>query len=78
MPGRASRAALSAEFSSTRSHFQPSWEYVRVGLPVNRLLHVLHLTGPLIRITGLIVAAVAVQMVLSGTGEWLALMGPTR
>ncbi len=47
-------------------------------MPVNRLLHVLHLTGPLIRITGLIVAAVAVQMVLSGTGEWLALMGPTR
>lgn len=28
-------------------------------------------TGPLIRITGLIVAAVAVQMILGGLGDWL-------
>lgn len=40
-------------------------------LPISRLLHLLHLTGPLIRITGLIVAAVAVQMVLNGITEWL-------
>lgn len=39
--------------------------------PISHLLHLLHLTGPLIRITGLIVAAVAVQMVLNGITEWL-------
>lgn len=42
--------------------------------PISRLLHLLHLTGPLIRITGLIVAAVAVQMVLNGITEWLKSM----
>ena len=31
-----------------------------------------HVLGPLIRITGLIVAAVAVQMVLTGVSEWLS------
>ncbi|MBD3391480.1 MAG: MarC family protein [Chitinivibrionales bacterium] len=31
--------------------------------------------GPLVRITGLIVAAVAVQMVLAGIGEWLRALG---
>ncbi len=31
-----------------------------------------HVLGPLIRITGLIVAAVAVQMVLMGVSEWLS------
>lgn len=39
--------------------------------PINRFLHMLHLSGPLIRITGLIVAAVAVQMVLGGISQWL-------
>ncbi len=42
--------------------------------PISRLLHLLHLTGPLIRITGLIVAAVAVQMVLNGITKWLKSM----
>lgn len=38
---------------------------------INHLLVRLHLTGPLIRITGLIVAAVAIQMILAGAAEWL-------
>lgn len=37
---------------------------------IGSLLERLHATGPLIRITGLIVSAVAVQMVCNGTGEW--------
>ena len=40
--------------------------------PFSRLFQKLHLVGPLIRITGLIVSAVAVQMILDGAGEWLA------
>ncbi|MBR0458684.1 MAG: MarC family protein [Victivallales bacterium] len=32
----------------------------------------MHLIGPLIRITGLIVASVAIQMFLTGLAEWLA------
>lgn len=31
----------------------------------------MHATGPVVRITGLIVMAMAVQMMLSGLGEWL-------
>ncbi len=33
-------------------------------------------TGPLIRITGLIVAAVSVQMILEGCGDWLKALFP--
>jgi multiple antibiotic resistance protein len=36
------------------------------------LLEKIHATGPLIRITGLIVSAVAIQMVCMGLGEWLS------
>jgi multiple antibiotic resistance protein len=43
---------------------------------IGRLLERLHSTGPLIRITGLIVAAVAVQMILGGLGDWLGLVFP--
>ncbi|MCX6993970.1 MAG: MarC family protein [Kiritimatiellaeota bacterium] len=39
----------------------------RIGQALERI----HATGPLIRITGLIVAAVAVQMVLDGLGKWI-------
>ncbi|MBU0715690.1 MAG: MarC family protein [Verrucomicrobia bacterium] len=39
----------------------------RIGEALERV----HATGPLIRITGLIVAAVAVQMVLDGLGKWI-------
>jgi len=37
---------------------------------IGDLLERIHATGPLIRIAGLVVATVAVQMVLSGLGEW--------
>jgi multiple antibiotic resistance protein len=36
-----------------------------------RVLEYFHMLGPLIRITGLIVASVAVQMVLTGLSQWL-------
>jgi len=39
-------------------------------LSIDDLLHRLHLMGPLIRLTGLLVAAVAVQMVLSGIADF--------
>jgi multiple antibiotic resistance protein len=38
---------------------------------IGKLLEKIHAFGPLIRITGLIVAAVSVQMILSGISEWL-------
>lgn len=38
---------------------------------IGAFLERFHATGPIIRITGLIVAAVSVQMVLSGIGEWI-------
>ncbi len=38
---------------------------------INRLLVKLHILGPLIRLTGLIIAAVAVQMVIAGLRECL-------
>ena len=41
-------------------------------LHVGRGLEKINATGPIIRITGLIVAAVAVQMILNGIGEWTA------
>ena len=36
---------------------------------LNRILERIHLLGPLIRLTGLIIAAVSVQMVISGIRE---------
>lgn len=41
---------------------------------INDLFHKLHLLGPLIRLTGLLVAAVAVQMILSGTADFRSRM----
>ncbi len=41
---------------------------------IAKILDRFHVIGPLIRITGLIVAAVAVQMILSGIGEWYAVI----
>ena len=42
-----------------------------LSLWIGRILERLHAFGPLIRITGLIVTAVAVQMTLSGLADWL-------
>ncbi len=38
---------------------------------IGEVLERMNATGPLIRITGLIVAAVAIQMTLDGLGKWL-------
>ena len=38
---------------------------------IRKSLEHIYAIGPLIRITGLIVASVAVQMILGGAGEWL-------
>ncbi|HNT36832.1 MAG TPA: MarC family protein [bacterium] len=43
-------------------------------LQIGALIEKLNATGPLIRITGLIVATVAVQMVLTGLGEWISVV----
>lgn len=42
---------------------------------IAKILDRFQVIGPLIRITGLIVSAVAVQMVLNGMGEWFASVG---
>ena len=39
---------------------------------IGKILEKINATGPLIRITGLIVSAVAVQMICLGLNEWLA------
>ncbi len=44
---------------------------MNMALPINRTLQKIHLAAPLIRITGLVVASVAIQMILTGTAEWL-------
>lgn len=41
---------------------------------IAKVLDRFQVIGPLIRITGLIVSAVAVQMVLNGIGEWFAVI----
>ena len=47
-----------------------------MSLWLGKALDRVHATGPLIWITGLIVAAVAVQMMLAGLGEWLHAVWP--
>jgi len=44
-----------------------------VAFPIGRQLERIHATGPLVRITGLIVAAVAAQIVFDGLNGWMAL-----
>lgn len=43
---------------------------------IGRILEKVNAIGPLVRITGLIVMSVAVQMMLTGVGEWLEGIGP--
>lgn len=38
--------------------------------PVGKILQRLKMTGPLIRLTGLVVATLAVQMILNGLNDW--------
>jgi multiple antibiotic resistance protein len=45
--------------------------FMLFSLGINRVLQYLCITGPLIRITGLIVAALAIQMIFDGSAEWL-------
>jgi multiple antibiotic resistance protein len=43
-----------------------------LAVPIGQCLERFHATGPLVRITGLIVAAVAVQIIFDGLHDWLA------
>lgn len=45
-------------------------------LAIGRALNRVNATGPLVRITGLVVCAVAVQMILNGLSTWLAQARP--
>lgn len=67
---------------ATQYHVVASLLVIVIGLGINfgimlcshtisRFTHMLSLTGPLIRITGLIVAVVAMQMILDGLRQWL-------
>lgn len=47
-------------------------------LAIGRALNRVNATGPLVRITGLVVCAVAVQMILNGLGAWLAQALPVK
>jgi multiple antibiotic resistance protein len=42
---------------------------------IGQILEKVNAIGPLVRITGLVVMAVAVQMMLTGIGEWLEGIG---
>ncbi len=48
--------------------------FMLFSLGINRILEYLCVTGPLIRITGLIVSAVAVQMIFDGAAEWMKIV----
>jgi len=47
-------------------------------LAIGRALNRVNATGPLVRITGLVVCAVAVQMIFNGLSAWLAQALPAR
>lgn len=42
-----------------------------MSLEIGKVMEKVHATGPVVRITGLVITAVAAQMILSGCGEWL-------
>ena len=63
---------IAISFSAQYGHLSCITSLVLFSRPFSKLFQKLHLVGPLIRITGLIVSAVAVQMILDGAGEWLA------
>ncbi len=44
-----------------------------MAFPIGKQLERIHATGPLVRITGLIVAAVATQIMFDGLNDWMAL-----
>lgn len=46
-----------------------------VSRQIGYVLEKINITGPLVRITGLVVSAVAVQMVLTGIQEWMHELG---
>lgn len=48
--------------------------FMLFSLGINKLLEYFCITGPLIRITGLIVSAVAIQMIFDGSAEWLKIV----
>lgn len=45
--------------------------FMLLSYPINNLLEKLNATGPIIRITGLVVTAVAMQMIFSGCATWV-------
>ena len=65
-------SAKKEEFEVKKGPIFANFVLMLFSRPFSRLFQKLHLVGPLIRITGLIVSAVAVQMILDGAGEWLA------
>ncbi|MFA6102764.1 MAG: MarC family protein [Victivallaceae bacterium] len=48
--------------------------FMLFSLGINKILEYFYITGPVIRITGLIVSAVAVQMIFDGSAEWLKIV----
>ncbi len=48
--------------------------FMLFSLGINKVLEYFCITGPLIRITGLIVSAVAIQMIFDGSAEWLKIV----
>ena len=45
--------------------------FMLLSYPINNFLEKLNATGPIIRITGLVVTAVAMQMIFSGCATWI-------
>ena len=64
---------LSTSLALTMAVFV-NFMFMLFSLGINKILRKLCITGPLIRITGLIVSAVAIQMIFNGFAEWLKIV----
>jgi multiple antibiotic resistance protein len=50
--------------------------FMLLSKPINSLFKHFNLTGALVRVTGLIVAVMAMQMIFNGIGEWISKVVP--
>ena len=72
----ASTRGISLTAASLSAALAVNFLVMLLSLWIGKTLDRFHVFGPLIRITGLIVTAVAVQMTLTGLAQWLALALP--
>ncbi len=61
--------SLPATVASLSIALSANFLIMLLSMPINRILEKTHILGPLIRLTGLIIAAVSVQMIITGIRE---------